>query len=456
WGISVKVLKSVIDIIASHLVSIFNDCIKCGVFPDLMKHSKVIPLFKSGSTDDPSNYRPISVLPTLSKIFEKIILTQLLEHFNSNNLLHNKQFGFTRGRSTTDAGAYLVKNIFKSWEESHDCLGIFCDLSKAFDCVEHETLVRKLHHYGIRDGALELITSYLSGRIQTVDVKGNRSSGTLLKMGVPQGSILGPFLFLIYINDLPSFIESRHEVVLFADDTSLLFKIKRQLQVYDEVNDAISCVVHWFRINNLLLNSKKTKCIKFTLKCIKPSLNVRQVDSDVIVSEESLELVESTVFLGITVDSKLQWGPHIHKLASKLSSAAYAVKKIRMLTNADTARLVYFSYFHSVMSYGILLWGNAADVETIFILQKRAIRAIYNMHPRESLRDKFKEIKILTLASQYIFENLLYVRKNIVEFPRVCDLHNVNTRNKHRLALPAARIKKISNSFRGLGVQLFN
>ncbi|KAA5661936.1 hypothetical protein F3G62_32085, partial [Pseudomonas aeruginosa] len=100
-------------------------------FPDLMKHSKVIPLFKSGSTDDPSNYRPISVLPTLSKIFEKIILTQLLEHFNSNNLLHNKQFGFTRGRSTTDAGAYLVKNIFKSWEESHDCLGIFCDLSKA-------------------------------------------------------------------------------------------------------------------------------------------------------------------------------------------------------------------------------------------------------------------------------------------------------------------------------------
>ncbi|TLM02862.1 hypothetical protein FEC46_18910, partial [Acinetobacter baumannii] len=204
--------------------------------------------------------------------------------------------------------------------------------------------------YGIRDGALELITSYLSGRIQTVDVKGNRSSGTLLKMGVPQGSILGPFLFLIYINDLPSFIESRHEVVLFADDTSLLFKIKRQLQVYDEVNDAISCVVHWFRINNLLLNSKKTKCIKFTLKCIKPSLNVRQVDSDVIVSEESLELVESTVFLGITVDSKLQWGPHIHKLASKLSSAAYAVKKIRMLTKADTARLVYFSYFHSVMS----------------------------------------------------------------------------------------------------------
>ncbi|KAA5662330.1 reverse transcriptase family protein, partial [Pseudomonas aeruginosa] len=328
------------------------------MFPDLMKYSKIIPLFKSGSTFDPTNFRPISVLPTLSKIFEKIILEQLLNHFYSNNLLHNKQYGFTRGRSTIDAGVDLIKNIFQAWEESHNALGVFCDLSKTFDCVEHNTLLRKLHHYGIRGVSLELIKSYLSGRIQKVDVKGTRSSGVLLNMGVPQGSILGPFLFLVYINDLPKFIETRHEVVLFADDTSLLFKIKRQLEDYDDVNDAISRVVHWFSVNNLLLNNKKTKCIKFTTP------NVRQVDTNIIVSGETLELVDSTVFLGITVDSRLQWGPHICKLANRLSSAAFAVKKIRTYTDEDTARLVYFSYFHSVMSYGILLWGNAADVET--------------------------------------------------------------------------------------------
>ncbi|CAH2252093.1 jg13882 [Pararge aegeria aegeria] len=272
WGISVNVVKSLIDIVAPDLALIFNNCIDCGVFPDLMKLSKIVPLFKSGSTSDPTNFRPVSVLPSFSKIFEKLILNQLLYHFHKYNLLHIKQFGFTRGRSTIDAGVELIQNIFVAWEESRDALGVFCDLSKAFDCVQHETLVRKLHHYGIQGVALDLMSNYLRDRIQKVDVNGKRSNGSVMKIGVPQGSILGPFLFLIYINDLP---------------------------------------------------------------------------------------------------------------------------------------YLYFSYFHSIMSYGILLWGNAADISTIFVLQKRAVRSIYKMGPRESLRDKFKDFKIMTVYSQYIFENLI-------------------------------------------------
>ncbi|CAF4832061.1 unnamed protein product [Pieris macdunnoughi] len=195
WGISVKIISSIIDEIAPHLAIIFNNCIKSGEFPDLMKHSKVIPLFKAGSMSDPSNFRPISVLPTCSKIFEKIILNQLVSHFNVNKLLHNNQFGFTKGRSTADAGVELYRYIVKAWEESHDALGGFCDLSKAFDCVQHETLIGKLRHYGIKNTALNLLTSYLHGRTQKVEVNGKRSSGSAVDMGVPQGSILGPFLF---------------------------------------------------------------------------------------------------------------------------------------------------------------------------------------------------------------------------------------------------------------------
>ncbi|MBF2463459.1 reverse transcriptase family protein, partial [Listeria welshimeri] len=384
-----------------------------------MKHSKIIPLFKSGNTSDLNNFRPISVLPTLSKIFEKIILNQMLAHFINNKLLHEKQFGFTKGRSTTDAGVELVKNIFEAWEESHNALGIFCDLSKAFDCVQHSTLVSKLRHYGIRGSALDLLMSYLDKRIQKIDVNGKRSPGAMLDMGVPQGSILGPFLFLIYINDLPYLVEKKHKIVLFADDTSLIFKVKRNISNYDEVNNALSDVVHWFSVNNLKLNCKKTQYIKFTTP------NVKNTQTSVFIDGEKMEPVESTVFLGITVDSKLQWGPHIEKLANKLSSAVYAIKKIRKVTDVETARLVYFSYFHSIMSYGILLWGHAADINTIFVLQKRAIRAVYSLSPKESLREKFKEINILTVASQFILENVMYVHRNIDRFTKNCDIHQI-------------------------------
>ncbi|CAH2094915.1 unnamed protein product [Euphydryas editha] len=450
WGLSVKVVSSIIDVVAPHLATIFNGCIEKGVFPDLMKHSKVIPIFKSGSTLDPNNFRPVSVLPTFSKIFEKIILGQMLSHFNAHNLLHKKQFGFTKGRSTADASVELIKNVFEAWERSQDALGIFCDLSKAFDCVHHETLIRKLHHYGIRNKALNLLNSYLSNRIQRVDVNGKRSPGAPLDMGVPQGSILGPFLFLIYINDLPFFVQDKHEIVLFADDTSLIFKVKRNLPMYDDVNDALSKVVYWFDSNNLLLNNKKTKLIKFTTP------NVKLVDNGIELGGEMLKPVKSTKFLGIIIDSKLQWDLHIEGLASRLSSAAFAVKKIRLLTDVDTARVVYFSYFHSIMSYGILLWGNVATVNIIFVLQKRAIRAIYSLGPRVSLRDKFKEIKILTVASQYVYENVMYVHKNIHEFPRNCDMHSINTRNKHKLVMPVTRLRRVSNSFYGQCIRLYN
>ena len=450
WGISVHVVKSMIEIVAPDLALIFNKCIDYGAFPDLMKYSKVSPLFKSGSTSDPSNFRPISILPTFSKIFEKIVLDQLLNHFNKNKLLHSNQFGFTRGRSTTDAGVKLIESVFGAWEDSHDAFGIFCDLSKAFDCVQHDTLIRKLRHYGIEGSSLDFLTSYMSGRIQRVVINNKSSPGSPVTVGVPQGSILGPFLFLIYINDLPYFVNNNHEIVLFADDTSLIFKVKRQQTNINDVNNALSNLVDWFSVNNLLLNGNKTKCIRFTTP------NVKQVPVRVKVKDEELEIVDRAVFLGITLDSKLQWGPHIDGLSGRLSSAAYAVKKIRHLTDINTARLVYFSYFHSIMSYGLLLWGSAADIDTIFVLQKRAVRAIYGMSPRESLREKFKQINIMTIHCQYIYENLLFVHKNIHLYKKNSDIHNLNLRNKNDLAVPKVRLHRISNSFKCRSIRFYN
>lgn len=450
WGLSVKLVSSIIDILAPYLSYIFNECVDEGVFPDLMKYSKVIPLFKAGSKEDPSNFRPVSVLPVLSKIFEKIILNQMLSHFNFCKLFNNKQFGFTKGRSTTDAGISLVKHIYSAWEASQDALGVFCDLSKAFDCVDHETLLRKLRHYGVKNRALDLLRSYLNNRSQAVEINGFKSSGSLVKIGVPQGSILGPFLFIVYINDLPYLVEKITEIVLFADDTSLIFKVARQQINLDEANRALTKVLDWFTANNLLLNAKKTKCIKFSLP------NVKQVDTNLILDGARLDLVKETVFLGITIDYRLQWGPHITKLAGKLSSAAYAVKKIRDLTDVATARIVYFSYFHSIMSYGILLWGRAADIETIFVLQKRAIRSIYGLKRRDSLRKFFKEIDILTVISQYIYEVIVYVHKNIDCFKKRSVCHKFNTRNKHKITCDVFRLVKVNKSFMGNAILFYN
>jgi hypothetical protein len=171
---------------------------------------------------------------------------------------------------------------------------------------------------------------------------------------------------------------THHDIVLFADDRSLIFELIRQQKACNDVNNAISKVVNWFNVNNLLLNEKKTKCIKFVTN------HVKHEQGSVLVKGEESELVDSTVFLGITLDSKLQWGPHIANLSNRLSSAAFAVSKIRQLTDVKTALLVYFSYFYSIMSYAILLWGSASEIHSIFVLQKQAIRAIYKLNHREN------------------------------------------------------------------------
>lgn len=451
WGMSVKLCNSVIETLSPYFATLFNRCVDQGIFPDLMKHSKIVPLFKSGDETDPGNFRPVSVLPVFSKIFEKLMLNQMLTHFSVNNLLHTQQFGFTKGRSTSDAGVALIRHIFHAWEKSQDAIGIFCDLSKAFDCVCHDTLLSKLEHYGIRNQGLDILKSYLKNRVQRVQINGTTSTGSLVEMGVPQGSILGPFLFLIYINDLPVVVKDLSNIVLFADDTSLIFEVNRKSNSFEHVNSTLSKVQDWFTVNNLALNPRKTKCINFSLSTIGA-----QNDKNITLNNETLKFVNNTVFLGITLDSKLQWGPHIAQLSGKLSSAAYAVWKIRQLTDVATARLVYFAYFHSILSYGILLWGRAADIESIFVLQKRAIRAIYRLRRHDSLRQLFKDIKIMTVPSQYIYENIMFARKYNSQFAKNCDRHSHNTRIKNKISQPLFRLAKTQNSFMGMCVRCYN
>ena len=195
YGLNAKILKHIVDVIKEPLSLILNKCIHESVFPDELKVAKVIPLFKKGDKQDCSNYRPISILPIISKIFEKIIHTRLLQFFEKNKILHENQFGYQKGKSTTKALIEIVGAIVDSFNAKENIGATLLDLSKAFDCVNHEYLLHKLHHYGIRGDTHNLIASYLSNRTQKVVIGNNISECKLLDIGVPQGSILGPLFF---------------------------------------------------------------------------------------------------------------------------------------------------------------------------------------------------------------------------------------------------------------------
>jgi hypothetical protein len=450
WHMSTKLLKMIISDIADHLAILFNNCLKSGTFPDLLKMARIIPIFKKGEISDLNNYRPISVLPVISKILEKVVAEQLVHFLTSNHILHPQQFGFQKGKGTRDGIASLVEYILKSFEEGYDTYAVFCDLSKAFDCVDHGILISKLDHYGVRDEEKKFFTSYLSMRKQCTEINNVRSDTEIIEYGVPQGSILGPILFLLYVNDLPHLSQQNNSIIMFADDTSLLFKDGGASSAI-EMEKVLDSVTGWFDDNNLVLNKTKTNVIHFSLR-----KENSQNEINNMLAQKSIEKTTQCKFLGVTLDGKLQWGSHIERLCNNLSKAIYAIRKTNEICGRVAARSIYFAYFHSLMTYGAIFWGRAADSSRVFILQKRAVRAILSMHPRESCRDKFKALGILTLAGVFIWECLLYARKNLANTPENGDVHSHFTRNRHNIKPVGHRLTKTSNSFVCLSVKLFN
>ena len=442
WSMSTKILKSSVAVVAEHLCTLFNMCLDCGVFPSKMKLAKVIPVHKKGARDDKNNYRPISLLPTFSKIFEKIILQQISNFFASNNILTPKQFGFRKSLSTIDAIAGLMEKLLSSLDKSKKTLGLFCDLSKAFDCVDHTILLLKLEHYGIRDRELNLIESYLQGRTQVTKIQNTVSKPQIITQGVPQGSILGPFLFLVYINDIPDcVISDNDEITLYADDTSLIFSDANLETLIKRIDATVKKLGTWFHVNRLSLNASKSNSVHFSLR---PSQdNVIRIR----YGENELENVDHIKFLGIHLDSKLQWSTHLDELSGKLSSATFAIKKIKMLCGFEAAKSVYFAYFHSLLSYGLMFWGMAANSVRIFRLQKRAIRNLFTISSLTSCRPYFIESGIMTMYAAYVYQGVMYARKNISTTLKNSDVHSHNTRNKQDLRPYKVRLSKVRNSF---------
>ena len=262
---SPTVIKSVIKGIAQPLTSICNLSIQVGSFPDKMKIAKVCPIFKSDDKYEISNYRPISILPMFSKILEKLLFNRLLSFLNMHNILTPNQFGFREKYSTFMALLNLVDRISDKIDNKEYSIGIFMDLSKAFDTVDHDILLSKLELYGIRGVALKWFKSYLEHRTQFVQIKNTRSSMLPVICGVPQGSILGPLLFIVYINDIIHVSEIA-DIILYADDTNIFFSHSSLDTLLMLVNNELLKISKWFKLNKLSLNIKKTNYIRFRSK----------------------------------------------------------------------------------------------------------------------------------------------------------------------------------------------
>ena len=434
-------------IIAEPLSDIINHSFNSGKYIDILKISKTIPTYKNkGSKLECNNYRPISLLSNINKIFEKIMYKRLYDFLEHNNCIFRNQFGFRAHHSTIHALISITEDVRQALDANNIACGVFIDLQKAFDTVDHEILLRKLQYYGIRGTANDWFQSYLINRKQYVTINGYDSKIVNMHYGVPQGSVLGPLLFLIYINDLHTAIKfstTRH----FADDTNLLIKNKSPKQLQKQLNIDLGQLCKWLKANKISLNASKTELIIFK----HPNKPINY-DLKIKINGKRLYPSKFVKYLGIFIDSHLNWNYQSEALSTKLSRAVGMLAKIRHYVPVNTLRSIYHGIFSSLLTYGSQIWGqfNNKYISRLEKLQNRAIRVINFANNKDHITPLYNKSKILKLSDNIKLQNFNLVLDSIKgNLPKVLqdtfkltqNLHTYNTRGAslYKMAVPKVR-----------------
>lgn len=433
YGINYRILKDSFENILKPFTVLINKCFHNGVFPESFKISKVIPLYKKGEKNSLDNYRPISIVPLFGKIIERIMKNRLVDFFEENNILCSSQYGFRKNRSTTKAVLRVLEGVVGSLERGEHAVLSLCDLSKAFDCVSHDILLQKLEHYGVRGIPLNLIKDYLEERTQCVEWDSKTSKLCNISSGVPQGSILGPLLFIIFINDL-CFFMANVLTVKFADDTTFISSCKSVSLLDQNSGAVVDRAQLWFNFNKLKLNREKTQKL-------------------LIPTDNSLALNDSVKLLGITIDDNLSWSCHVDNLGGELSGLTFLIRRLKTFIGFDALRMCYFGIFHSKISYGVVLWGNTSAALRIFRLQKRVVRILSGAGYKEHCRPLFKKLKIMPLPCVFIYFSLIEIHESKNSISSSSKLHSYNMR-KDILTIPKFRLTKSKNN--SLHLNLYN
>ena len=425
FGVSNNFVKQTVDVLLDPLTHIFNLSLTTGKIPTSLKKAKVIPIYKLSQRDaesksNMSNYRPISLLPIFSKILEKLVAIRLTIFLKNNDILYKHQYGFQARKSTVHPIVHFLNKISEASNEKLISIGVFCDLQKAFDCCSHRILLQKMKKLGIKDNELLWFENYLKNRQQFVHVNQGKSSFKYISKGVPQGSILGPLLFLIYINDLACC--TTLFTLLFADDTSFLISGKNLPEVIDQLNSELHKICYWFRTNELSLHPQKTKFMIFTKNNaiinheeININLNYNNYDENRQDLIHKLTSSSTIKFLGVTIDPKLDFKQHIESIHSKISKSLFAINAAKNILSKEVLLMLYKSLVHCHLLYCIQTYTSASvsTLKKLVIQQKKAIRIVTGSRFNSHTVPIFKHHEILPLFEEGKFSKILFMHDYI-------------------------------------------
>lgn len=382
-----------LHLITYPIMLFINSSLSYGIVPDQLKSAKVIPVFKKGDKQNCENYRPISILPFFAKFLEKIMHDRLSSFINKTKALHPSQHGFRSGHSTFMALIDMEDKISYALDNNEYAVGIFIDVAKAFDSVNHDILIKKMNNFGIRGISNKWFRSYLESRTQTVCCNGAYSQPGIISSGVPQGSNLGPLLFLLYINDLAQISTSLY-FVLFADDTSIFQSGTSWTTLVECINAELNKVNDWFVANKLTLNINKTNYIVFkSYRKIKPAIG------DLSINSEPITKVDSVKFLGVFIDRHLSWRDHINYISLKIAKNIGIISRVAKILPKNIRLSLYNSLILPYLSYANLIWASnyVSPLQRLVILQKRAVRMIVGASRTEHSQPIFKDLNLLNL-----------------------------------------------------------
>ena len=411
-GISSFLLKLSLPYIVEPLTFIYNLCIDKAIFPDSLKLAKVVPLAKSKDISDPNNFRPISLLSVVSKPLERHVQKHLLKFLEDHNLFYPFQSGFRHKHSCQSALIRLCDSLLSSINNDEVCGAVFLDFKKAFDLVNHSILLQKLALYVRHTPTIDFFQSYLDKRKQRVLVNGCYSQEGTVKCGVPQGSILGPILFGIFINDLPFNITNNTvSCDMFADDNSLHTSAKDIPTVQNALQESLNDVSHWCQNNQMVLHPKKTKSMTITTRQKRQRNNFKM---SLYLENTPIEQVSEHRVLGVTIDEEFRWHKHINNVCKTVSRNLFLLSQLKHYVESDARKLFFDAHVLSHINYSSVIWRGASEIcmKKLNSLHRRAIKLV-SSEKDSTTEEKMHNLNILPLHKQFLYNLAVLTFKTI-------------------------------------------